>query len=577
MLFKIKPDLIMFKSILLVITGILAGCVARESRDLAVVSEGRHITADSGMVVSAHPESSRIGIRVLRQGGNAVDAAVATEFALAVCYPEAGNIGGGGFMIIRTADGSTDMIDYREKAPLTASEDMYLDNSGNVIEGLSTDTHLSSGVPGTVDGLISIHSKYGKLPFRSVVQPAIDLARNGFPVTREQAEDLNHNRERFIKKNHSRPAFVRDSEWKVGDTLKQNDLARTLELIRDKGREGFYSGTTARLIVKEMKHGNGIITGKDLESYRSKFRDPLTAHYRGYRIITAAPPSGGGIVLLQVLGMLEPFDLRSLGFHSPESINLITEAERRAFADRAEYSGDPDFASVPVKGLLDPGYLRSRMMSLDAGHASSSRLIREGKPISAESEETTHYSVIDFQGNSVSATTTLNNTFGSSIVVDSAGFLLNDQMDDFSVKPGVPNMYGLVGGVANSIRPGKRMLSSMTPTIIEKEGRLLMVTGSPGGSTIPTTVLQVVTNVIDFGMTIAEAVDTGRFHHQWLPDNIMYESGSIDSTVINKLTDMGYTMEPRYAIGRVNAIMVLPGKRLAAGADKRGNNAACGY
>jgi gamma-glutamyltranspeptidase/glutathione hydrolase len=556
---------------------LISGCNIRSGNRSSGIYEGRHIVSDSGMVVSAHPESSRIGLSVLRHGGNAVDAAVATEFALAVCYPEAGNIGGGGFMVIRNADGSVDMIDYREKAPSLASENMYLDNSGNLIEGLSTDTHLSSGVPGTVEGMINIHSKYGILPFKQVIQPAIELAGNGFPVTRDQADDLNDNMEQFINRNRNRPAFVKDTPWKEGDTLRQPDLARTLERIRDHGREGFYAGLTARLIIKEMVRGNGIVSASDLESYRSVFRTPLTGNYRGYRIITTSPPSGGGLILLQVLGMIEPFNLGNIPFHSVRSVHLITEAERRAFADRAEFSGDPDFTSIPVKQLLDPDYLSSRMRSFDPDHATPSSLIKAGSLSPEESEETTHYSVVDHMGNAVAATTTLNNTFGSKIVVDSAGFLLNDQMDDFSVKPGTPNMYGLVGGEANAVKPGKRMLSSMTPVIVEHSGKLFLVAGSPGGSTIPTTVLQVLTNIIDYGMDAAHSVDTGRYHHQWLPDQIIYERNAFDSLIVDSLRNMGYNMRSRSSIGRVNAILVLSDQRKSAAADKRGNNTACGY
>ncbi len=556
---------------------LIAGCGTVSESKHPVFIEGRHIAADSGMVVSAHPESSRIGIGILKAGGNAVDAAVATEFSLAVCYPEAGNIGGGGFMIVREADGSACMVDYREKAPASSSGKMYLDKSGNVIEGLSTDTHLSSGIPGTVDGMLKVHARYGSLPFRLVIQPAIDLAKSGFPVTGDQASDLNDAQERFISRNRSRPAFVKDQAWKEGDTLRQPELARTLERIRDNGREGFYSGATAQYIIKEMRRGNGIITAQDLENYSAVLRDPLSGHYRNFRILTASPPSGGGLLLLQVLGMIEPYRIGSMGFHSARSVHLIAEAERRAFADRAEYSGDPDFTAVPVSGLLDTAYLRRRIESFDPLRATPSSQIMAGKPLPAESMETTHYSVVDRMGNAVAATTTLNNTFGSGIVADSAGFLLNDQMDDFSAKSGVPNMYGLVGGVANSIRPGKRMLSSMTPVIVEKDGALFMVAGSPGGSTIPTTVLQVLTNIIDYGMNAGDAVDTGRFHHQWQPDNITYERRCLDPAVIDSLATMGYKMEPRNAIGRVNAIVVLPGKRLEGAADWRGNNAACGY
>lgn len=556
---------------------VLFNCKTTLNQVKSAVSEGHYIVTDSGMVVSAHPESSRIGIAVLKKGGNAVDAAVATEFALAVCYPEAGNIGGGGFMLIREADGITDVIDYREKAPLKASNNMYLDGSGNVVEGMSTETHLASGVPGTVDGMLNVHAKYGLLSFKEVIQPAIDLARSGFQVTVDQAADFNNNRERFINRNISTPAFVKNQSWKEGDTLKQPDLARTLERIRDYGRDGFYSGTTARLIVKEMQSGNGIITEHDLAGYSSLFRDPVSADYRGYKITSASLPSGGGIILLQVLGMIESYDLKQMGFHTWQSVHLTVEAEKRAFADRSKYLGDPDYNEVPVDKLLNSGYLHERMNNFTMDSAIPSLRIFPGLQIKEESEETTHYSVVDSKGNAVAATTTLNNTFGSGIVVDSAGFFMNDQMDDFSIKQGVPNMYGLTGSEANSIMPGKRMLSSMTPVIVEKDDRLFLVAGSPGGSTIPTSVLQVITDVIDFGMDIRQAVDTGRFHHQWLPDYISYESNSLDSSTVLKLKTMGYELRLRSTIGRVNAIMILSDGRKAGSGDRRGNNSACGY
>ncbi len=569
----------MFRYFLLpaVLTAVLTGCAGKNPLPGPFFSEGRNIIADSGMVVSAHRESSRIGVAILRKGGNAVDAAVATEFALAVCYPVAGNIGGGGFMLVRLVDGSTDMIDYREKAPLLASRDMYLDSSGKITEGLSTGTHLASGVPGTVDGMINAHAKYGILPFREVIQPAIDLALKGFPVTAGQAGDLNHNREEFIKKNASLPRFVKEGPWKEGDTLRQPELAMTLERIRDKGRDGFYSGLTARLIVKEMKRGNGIISEQDLAAYTAQFREPLSASYRGYRIISVSPPSGGGVILFQILGMIEPFNLGQMGFHTWQSVHLISEAERRAFADRSQYLGDPDFIKVPVNELIDRNYLKERMRNFSKDASTPSERIKPGSPVVEVSEETTHYSVVDRMGNAVAATTTLNGGYGNSIVVDSAGFLLNNQMDDFSTKPGFPNMYGLTGGEANSIQPGKRMLSSMTPVIIEKDKRLFMVAGSPGGSTIPTSVFQVITNVIDFGMDIGSAVDAGRFHHQWQPDIISYETGSLDSMTTDQLKKMGYKLAERSAIGRINAILNLPDGRKKGGADRRGDNISCGY
>jgi gamma-glutamyltranspeptidase/glutathione hydrolase len=556
---------------------ILTGCSVKSGKEPNRYIEGRNIIVDSGMVVSAHSQSSRIGISILLKGGNAIDAAIATEFALAVCYPEAGNIGGGGFMLIRTSDGKTDLIDYREKAPSHASRDMYLDKSGNVSEGLSTDTHLASGVPGTVDGMLNAHSKYGKLPFKEVIQPAIDLAEKGFPVTRSQAEELNSNRKTFIDRNAFRPAFVKDSLWKEGDILKQSSLAETLMRIRDYGRDGFYSGRTARLLVREMKRANGIVSEQDLNEYRSVSRVPLTTDYKGYNIITVPPPSSGGIILIQLLKMIEPYPVREWGFNSSRTIHLMVEAERRAFADRSEYPGDPDFVKIPVDKLVSEKYLLNRMSDFNEKRASLSQEIKPGSPEGYTSEETTHYSVVDAAGNAVAATTTLNNTFGNSIVVDSAGFILNNQMDDFSVKPGFPNMYGLVGGEANSVQPGKRMLSSMTPSIIEKEGKLFLVLGSPGGSTIPTTVFQVIVNVLDFGMSIGQAVNAGRFHHQWLPDWISFEKNAIDSISSKKLTDMGHILKDRASIGSINAIMILPGGKKAGSADKRGNNSSCGY
>ena len=556
---------------------IISGCSEHPEKDSTKYIEGQGIVAKSVMVVSSHLQSSRIGTSILREGGNAVDAAVAMEFALAVCYPEAGNIGGGGFMVVRTGDGKTDVIDYREKAPSLASRNMYLDSLGNVKEGISTETHLASGVPGTVDGMINAHSKYGKLSFRKVIQPAIDLAERGFSVSLEQAEDLNSNRTRFILRNISRPVFVKDTDWKEGDILIQKDLAETLKRIRDLGRDGFYSGETARLIAHEMKRGNGIISEKDLNGYKSESRTPLSAEYKGYKIITVPPPSGGGIILIQLLEMTESYPVKEWGFHNFRSIHLMAEAERRAFADRSEYSGDPAFVKVPVNQLTNRKYIFDRMRSFKEDRASTSLEICPGSPGQYESKETTHYSVVDAEGNAVSATTTLNGTFGSGIVVDGAGFLLNNQMDDFSIKPGFPNMYGLIGGEANSVQPGKKMLSSMSPTIIEKEGRLFLTVGSPGGSTIPTTVFQVIVNVIDFNMDIQEAIDAPRFHHQWLPDWISFEKNAIDSSAYQKLASIGHKLIPRSSLGRVNAILVLPDGRKEGGADKRGNNSACGY
>jgi gamma-glutamyltranspeptidase/glutathione hydrolase len=452
---------------------------------------------------------------------------------------------------------------------------MYLDSSGGVTEGLSTDTHLASGVPGTVDGLINAHSKYGKLPFREVLQPAIDLAENGFSIAPGQAESLNSNRDVFIGRNPSGTAFVNDSLWKDGDIVVQKDLAETIKRIRDNGREGFYSGETARLILKEMKRGNGIISGKDLSEYKSVSRNPVTTDYRGFKIITVPPPSGGGIILIQLLEMVEPYPLKEMGFHSTEAIHLIAEAEKRSFADRSEFAGDPDFCKLP--DITNNAYLINRMATFDRAKATDSQIIKPGIPVGYENDETTHFSIVDYEGNSVAVTTTLNGTFGNSIVVDSAGFLLNNEMDDFSVKPGYPNMYGLAGGDANSIKPGKRMLSSMTPVIVEKDGKLYLIAGSPGGSTIPTSVFQTVVNVIDYNMDIQKAVDAGRFHHQWLPDCISYEKNKFDTVVLQDLMMKGHDLKPRESIGRVNAIMIHKNGRKEGGADRRGLNSSCGY
>jgi gamma-glutamyltranspeptidase / glutathione hydrolase len=562
---------------LLLYSLILFGCGKNPVNKSLDILTGPGIITKNGMVVSAHPQSSKIGAEILLQEGNAIDAAVATGFALAVCYPEAGNIGGGGFMLIRTCDGNVTAIDFREKAPVNATRDMYLDSKRNVVKGLSTGTHLASGVPGSVYGMITVHSKYGKLPFMKVIQPAIDLAKNGFPVTSDQAESLNGNRKEFIKRNLKWPAFIKDSLWKKGDMLIQTDLASTLERIRDYGRDGFYSGKTAELILKEMNRGNGIITEQDLKDYKSVWRNPLSCTYKGYNIISICPPSSGGITLLQLLRMTAPYPIQDWGFHSIETIHLMVEAERRAFADRAEFLGDPDFVRIPVKALLNKDYLLDRMKTFNDKKASLSSEIGHGLPENYASEETTHYSVVDSTGNAVAVTTTLNGSFGNSIVVDGAGFLLNNEMDDFSIKPGFPNMYGLVGREANSIAPGKRMLSSMSPTIVEHDGKLFMVVGSPGGSTISTTVFQVIINVIDFKMNIQDAVNAGRFHHQWLPDSIFYERNSLDSIVLRKLKLMGHAVVGRSSIGRVNAIQIMTDGKKAGGADQRGDNTISGF
>jgi len=535
-------------------------------------------TADSGMVVSAHPEASEIGANILKQGGNAVDAAVATGFALAVCYPTAGNIGGGGFMVFRFSDGTSTSLDYREKAPALADRDMYLDSAKNVIENLSLSSRLAAGVPGSVDGLIEAHKKYGVLPFEKVIQPAIYLANKGFKITENQANKLNDLKQELLDRNLNKPAFVKSSgTWKAGDLLVQKDLANTLELIKTNGRDGFYKGETAGKIVAEMQRGSGLISLSDLENYHSVWREPIIGKYRGYKIISMAPPSSGGIALLQLLKMIEPYSFEERDTNDINRTQLMIEAERRVYADRASYLGDADFFPVPIGQLLDDNYLKDRMKDYDNKYAGSSEKIRAGQIPIKESEETTHYSVADKYGNAVSVTTTINRSFGSRIVVDGAGFLLNNEMDDFSIKPGYPNSYGLVGGEANSIAPNKRMLSSMTPTIVEKDGKLFMVVGSPGGSTIITSVFQNIVNVIDRGMGMQQSVSAPRYHHQWLPDLVYYEKDNFSTQLIEELIKMGYKVEGREPIGRVDAILVLPDGRYEAGADPRGDDKAVGY
>ena len=534
--------------------------------------------ADSGMVVSAHPAASKIGVEILNLGGNAVDAAVATGFALAVCYPSAGNIGGGGFMVFRFQDGRTTTIDYREKAPLKGNRDMFLDSLNEVVEDMSLFTHAASGVPGSVDGMIEAHRKYGNLPFEQVIQPAIDLAKNGFYVAEKQADKLNSRREYFVKLNKNAPVFVKDTgHWKEGDILIQKDLAKTLELIKKKGRDGFYKGETADKIVAEMKKGNGFITHEDLGNYHSVWREPIVGDYKGYKIISMGPPSSGGIALVQLLKMVEAYPLQDWPANDINTIHLMAEAERRVYADRATHLGDKDYYPVPIKQLFDANYLKGRMENFNSEKASLSKEIQAGSFAVKESEETTHYSVVDKWGNAVSVTTTLNGSYGSRIVVSGAGFLLNNEMDDFSIKPGYPNMYGLVGGEANAIEAGKRMLSSMTPTIVEKDSKLFMVVGSPGGSTIITSVFQNIINVVDKKMGMQESVSAPRFHHQWLPDQIYYEEGSFSTELLNELEKKGHQLKGRDPIGRVDAILVLPDGRLEGGADPRGDDKAIGY
>ncbi len=536
------------------------------------------LITDSAMVVSAHPLASQVGVDILRQGGNAVDAAVGVQFALAVVYPAAGNIGGGGFMVIREAEGLTDCLDYREKAPLAAGRDMYLDDEENVIEDLSTRGHRAAGVPGSVDGMFRAHEKYGSLPMEQLIQPSIDLAANGFVLTEREADNLNGNQENFTQYNPVPPDFLlNESGWQAGDTIVMTDLAQTLTLIRDQGRAGFYEGETADKIVAEMERGNGIISLEDLQAYKAKFRQPIIAQYDSFRIISMPPPSSGGIALAQLLNSVEPYPVAEMGHNTAATVHLMAEAERRVYADRATHLGDPDFYAVPQAKLLEKGYSTSRMKTFLTDEVTPSSAVLAGSPAPVETSETTHFSVVDAQGNAVSVTTTLNGGYGSKVVVAGAGFLLNNEMDDFSIKPGFPNMFGLVGGEANAIAPEKRMLSSMTPTIVEKNGDLYMVVGTPGGSTIITSVYQTILNVTKHGMGMQAAVTAKRFHHQWLPDTIFTENEAFTPEVVQELEAMGHTVLARGNIGRVDAILVLPGGNLEGGADPRGDDTAVGY
>lgn len=532
-----------------------------------------------GMVASRSVPASQVGADILRRGGNAIDAAVATGFALAVTHPSAGNLAGGGFMVIRLADGTVITNDHRERAPIAATRDMYLDQAGNVVPGLSTYSHLAVGVPGTVDGLLAALEKYGTMSRDEVLRPAIQLARKGFVIDRDMARDLEAQLPGMQKYPASMAVFSNKGKpWQRGDLLVQKDLARTLDLIRSQGRAGFYAGRTADLLVKEMQRGGGLITQADLSEYKSIWRAPVIGQYRGYEIISMPPPSSGGALLVQILNMLEPFDLKKMGYGSADAVHVMVEAERRAYADRAEHLGDPDYVKVPVDRLIDKAYAKSRFTDFDPAKASRSADIGAGS-WPAESPDTTHASFIDKQGNAVSYTTTLNLSYGSKIVAAGTGMLLNNEMDDFSAKPDTPNAFGLLGRAANAIAPRKRMLSSMTPTIVVKDGKTLLITGSPGGSTIITTTLQVIVNVVDHGMDLSAAVSSPRVHHQWQPDAILYEQQGLSPDTVQILTARGHQGLTPWpypgGIGDANSVMRVDGGYVGM-ADPRNPGSAAG-
>ena len=538
--------------------------------------------AKNGMVVSASRLASDAGVNILKKGGNAIDAAVATGFTLAVTHPQAGNIGGGGFLVAHTAYGESFSLDFREMAPSIAHRDMYLDDSSNVVHGLSLYSHLAAGTPGSVDGLLKIWRDHGSgnISLRQLLLPAIQLAERGFPISYGFARVLNIFHDFFINDDGAKAVFIKKNgePWRAGDKLVQRDLARTLKLISRKGRAGFYDGKTAQLIKREMAEGNGFITKDDLDNYHSVYRIVVTGNFKDLDIISMGPPSSGGVLLIQMLNMLEQFPLDTLGWNSSDYIHLLTEIERRAYADRAEHMGDPDFWEVPVSMLVSKEYAFERIQNISMEKATKSSVVKAGDPLAYESRETTHYSVIDKNGNAVSVTTTLNTGFGCGVLVEGAGFFLNNEMDDFSAKPGSPNIFGLIGNEANAIQPYKRPLSSMTPTIALKNGEPFLIIGTPGGSTIITTVMQIILNVAIHGMDIQEAVSVPRVHSQWLPDAIIVEQRSLSKDVEQNLINRGHIIRSyRWGtIGQANGIMIGE-KGFYGGADPRGENATEGY
>ena len=549
----------------LILISILTSC---ESQNEGIISK-------NAMVVSARSEASQIGIDILKMGGNAFDAMVATELALAVTYPSAGNIGGGGFMVYRKNDGSVGALDYREKAPIKSTKDMYLDENGDIIEGLSMIGALSVGVPGTIAGIFEVHEKFGSLPIKDIFEPVIKLAKDGVVVTEKQSQKIKENQQYFKLVNKTPTLF--DKDFKTNDLIRYENLASTLNRIMINGKDEFYRGETASKLVKYIQENGGIISLEDLDNYKPVWREPVIFEYDDLNIISMSPPSSGGICINQILKMIEPYDLEELGHNSVNYIKLLVEAERRSFADRSHFLGDPDFVKISVDKLVNEEYLKNRMKNFTFDEPTNSFNLKHGNMSIVESEETTHYSIVDSFGNAIAATTTLNGSYGSKLYCDELGFFLNNEMDDFSSKPGFPNMYGLIGGVANKIEPEKRMLSSMTPTIVEKNNQLYMTLGTPGGSTIITSVIQTILNVHEFNMSMNEAVNSPRFHHQWMPDSIRIESDRFSTIIKDELEKSGYKLNDKGLIGRVDGILIKSDKTLEGGADKRGDDTAIGY
>ncbi|MGC1062071.1 gamma-glutamyltransferase [Pantoea agglomerans] len=538
------------------------------------------VKAQHGMVASVDAMATQVGVEILRQGGNAVDAAVAVGFALAVTHPQAGNLGGGGFMLLRTASGRATAIDFREMAPGHASRDMFLDKQGNADSKLSLTSHLASGTPGTVAGLALAAQKYGTLPLSTLLAPAIKLARDGIPVNDALADDLKtYGKEVLITHPNSKAIFYKPdgTPWQKGDRLVQKNLAHSLQLIARQGPDAFYKGEIADEIAGEMAQHGGLINKADLAAYRAVERKPISGTYRGYEVFSMPPPSSGGIHIVQILNILENFDLAKMGFGSADAMQVMAEAEKYAYADRSEYLGDPEFVKVPWQALTSKAYAKTLAQQIDVAKARPSSEIKPGKLEPYESNQTTHFSVVDKQGNAVAVTYTLNTYFGSGIVAGNSGILMNNEMDDFSAKPGTPNVYGLVGGEANAVQPAKRPLSSMSPTIVAKGGKTWLVTGSPGGSRIITTVLQMVVNSIDFGMNVAEATNAPRFHHQWLPDQLRVEKGFSPDT-LRLLETKGQHVKVLPSMGSTQSIMIGPDGMLYGASDPRSiDDLSAGY